>query len=230
MKEKIGFMLGVAASLSLVCTQNSSASVLSVSFGRFPTAGTNTSLYTGAGVLNTDTGTVWNTITAPDGTPIAINSDYALDGMTVNLGIAATYNYIGNQNNPTVSLFDGYIYEASGATTINLSGLTIGDDYELVLYSAWGWNNANTTFANGLDSRNLVSGSNHSSFIDGTNYTKFTFTSLASTSISITMSGSNGCLNGFELGHAAATPAPEPSSTVFGFLGVGFAMARRRRP
>lgn len=214
-------LLGLSALLVLLGAPCSDAAVLSVSFGGDD--GTNYAAYTGIGVLNT-TSTVWNTVSAPDGTNPAIpTQNYNLDGDTVSLDFGS-YQYMGHQSSATSDLYDGYLYNG---TTITLSGLVSGDSYELVLYSGWGWNNANTTFSvNGADFRTLDSGSNTGAFIEGTNYTKYTFTNYGSDTMTINMSGLNPGFNGFELGHTAV---PEPSSAALGLLGLGFFLRRRRR-
>lgn len=216
---KIGPSLGAAAFAILLGAPCSHAAVLSVSFGG-TSGSTNYASYTGAGVLNT-TSTIWNTVTEESGTNPAIPpQNYNLDGSTVTLTLGP-YTYLGHQANATSDLYDGYLYNGS---TINLSGLVIGDTYELVLYSAWGWNDANTTFnVNGADSRTLISGNNTGAFIEGTNYTKYTFTNYGSSTMTINMSGPNAGLNGFELSHI-----PEPSVTLLGGLGA-LALLRRRR-
>lgn len=192
---------------------------------------------------------IWNAVDA--GNNVAVNTSGILlndsGGMLTAARLAYTADgsfnvspYLstdGKANSPNLGLLEDFIFSGSTTTasTITLSGLSVGTKYNLYLYSSGNSNGRETIFNVGGVTKGAAYSDQDTNFIPSDNYVQY-LNLTPSTGGIITVSymagaGNEGDVNGFQL---VAIPAavPEPSSVALlvsgGVATAGFAACRRR--
>lgn len=180
-------------------------------------------------VLNTGTVVVANNLGA-SASAVTVNGVSFGTSVAGLSGMAASGSDFSSQftaNSPLDKLLSGLAFQPGGTSSLNLSGLTAGTDYNLQLFLA---NAVNST---GKTSRVSVQGQgyNIANFGNNADYLRVAFTASGTSELVTFGNGSDVesnrmVLNAYalETAHAAAD-APEPGSlllTALGLAGLGF--------
>lgn len=219
---------GVAVALALAFNLTTQAQVLvNVQFNGTLGAGTTQS---GAAVVGT-AGDVWNNLGAsgtsvalknPAGSASALTLTWSGSAWTVDPGLEN-----GFYGTPYGRLMNGYLY-TSGTSSLTLSGLTPGMDYNLYLYSEADVDGRRLTIdVNGVGATTAASVKTEGIFIAGQNYLSLGVRANGSGNLVIAYSvgsGDEANLNGFQL-----TAVPEPATTTLVVAGALGALALWRR-
>jgi hypothetical protein len=195
-------------------------------------------IYTGTGAAP-DTGTYWNSVqwARNSGFPSSgygqtasslLESDgHTSSSITVSLYDAGGYNPYNSANHAAFAdpLLSDEFY--GGGSTIAITGLTPGGNYDLYLYSENGGHNSdNTTFTFGTSLTAVNNATGDLAFTPGVNYVEFALTADGSGDITGSYSGIAPGIDGLQI---EAVAAPEPSTYALVALGAGMLMLRLRR-
>jgi hypothetical protein len=212
---------GIAVALAFAFTSTTQAQLLvNVQFNSSPGVGNTQS---GAALVGS-AGDVWNNLGASGASVALNNSGGSASGITLTWsGSAWTVDsgfYNGFHSTAYGKLMDGYLYSipANGTRHLTLSGLTVGIDYNLYLYSE-GDSGSNgrrlTVNVNGVGATTTAAAVyTVGTFIAGQNYLSLPVQADGSGQLDIAYSvggGTQANLNGFQL---AAVPEPAATTVV----------------
>jgi hypothetical protein len=188
---------------------------------------------TGAAILGAS-GDYWTQYTLANGTPLTLytsvpgynNSGYNL----IAAGWGGTYGGAGYGITGFVPLTGDYFYDTDGSATITVTGLTIGDTYDWVLYTNQGAGNRPLSITVGGTTLTTTGAVDKTGLVQGVNYLRFTGTATNTNLVaSFAFAPGNAGemdFNGFQL---QTTPIPEPSSLAVFMGSIGTMLLIRRR-
>jgi hypothetical protein len=188
---------------------------------------------TGAAILGT-AGDYWTEYTLANGTALTLftsvpgynDSGYDL----IAAGWGGTYGGTSYGVAGFAPLTGDYFYDTDGSATITVTGLTIGDAYDWVLYTNQGGVNRPLSITVGGTTLTTNGAVDKTVLLEGVNYLRFTGTVTDSNLVaSFAFAPGNAGemdFNGFQL---QTTAVPEPSSLAVLMGGIGTLLLVRRR-
>ena len=188
---------------------------------------------TGAAILGAS-GDYWTEYTLANGTPLPLftsapgynNSGYNL----IAAGWGGTYGGASYGVTGFVPLTGDYFYDSDGSATITVTGLTIGDTYDWVLYTNQGGGGRPIDITVDGTTKSSSGAIDRTGLVQGVNYLRFTGT-VTNTNLVASFAFATGNVgemdfNGFQL---QTTPIPEPSSLAVFMGSIGTLLLIRRR-
>lgn len=194
--------------------------------------------YSGGGVLGA-AGDTWNGVVVPN----TVMSNIALNDasgaattakMSTNL---AGFGFATVESNCAFAAALGcdYLVANNRTITFSISGLTVGEQYDLVLYFMPLATGRSTSFRVGSTTKTATQSATNpqpSAFIENQNYVRFTGNVAASGTLAFDLIGgqfsTEGDLNGFQLQVGAPATVPEPSGISLVLAGLAAAALQRR--
>lgn len=223
---------------ALVCIAGASLqaqSTINVDFGSPDTAAP----FSG-NALAPAAGTVWNNITSAGTTSNLLDSQGNATGVSLQFSPSGFWHSnsaysTGELTTTYGNLIFDYAYANGSSRIFHLTGLAVGQAYDLYLYSQGDSPNQGATFSLGAGTANQSSlsstGTNFTTFSEGANYVVFrNLQANGSGQVTITLATNPattfGALNGLQL---TAIPEPSTYAALAGAAALGLAVWHRRR-
>jgi hypothetical protein len=243
MRSFMNMGIGLCVALAISCATAFGQVTINVDFNGAAGSGT----YVGVGAAP-DAGTVWNGISPPD---IAFTSGPLVDSTgaptPVTVSLETYFEYAANENAADFAraLLTDFVYQTGGlgpngiSSAFAINNLTPGGAYDLYFYAQnGGYSNTETSFTIGATQKNAVNvpgSSGPDSFIENTNYVKFSGVIADGGGVivgdfNVDQIANNAAFNGLQI---QQVPIPEPASVATAVVGgcvlVVGGMLRRRR-